>query len=328
MISEVRILGFNDYARQDWKNGGGTTFEIARDARDGGPYRWRLSVAEIAADGPFSRFAGYRRWTCLLEGAGVRLLPATGKPVELRRAGEEFAFEGSLALGAKLIDGPVRDFNLIAASDVTWRARVLGNPETIVLSADTDLVIHSHGGSTRMEIDDHAWDIPAGSTLLSKLDDLVFVQVLPPQSGFCVLVTLDSMGLGERPVTEILAEAGADVSAKEGLPRKQRSVHPWTAKHPAPLTLRAGDSVIVGKIDYEWPAWAQCTTARGHSGWVPLEWLAVEGSRGRIDRDYTARELSIQAGEELELRSEYGGWYFAQNAGGDEGWVPVRCFTM
>ena len=58
-----------------WKNGGGSTTEIAISPPDAGfdDFDWRISVATIAADGPFSAFAGIDRVITLLAGAGVLL---------------------------------------------------------------------------------------------------------------------------------------------------------------------------------------------------------------------------------------------------------------
>ena len=61
-----------DVAPSAWKNGGGTTRELLAWPS---PADWvfRLSVAEVQADGPFSSFAGVQRWFAVLSGAGVRL---------------------------------------------------------------------------------------------------------------------------------------------------------------------------------------------------------------------------------------------------------------
>jgi environmental stress-induced protein Ves len=67
-----------DYARMPWKNGGGQTTEIAVSAGASlADFDWRVSIAEINADGPFSAFAGVDRTLVLLSGAGVRLTGTT-----------------------------------------------------------------------------------------------------------------------------------------------------------------------------------------------------------------------------------------------------------
>lgn len=98
-------------APQRWRNGGGLTRELlARPA--GGGWRVRVSVADIAADGPFSSFPGVERWFVVLDGAGVEL--AIGARVHrLRRGDAPLHFAGSASASCRLLDGPTRDLNLM-----------------------------------------------------------------------------------------------------------------------------------------------------------------------------------------------------------------------
>ncbi len=109
-----RVLTTADYRQTPWKNGGGRTTELALHppAADFTRFAWRASVADVAADGPFSEFAGVDRTLVLLRGAGMRL---TGGAVALdvRVPFEPVAFAGDVACGCVLHDGPVQDFNLM-----------------------------------------------------------------------------------------------------------------------------------------------------------------------------------------------------------------------
>ena len=63
-----------------WKNGGGVTHEIAKSEEDGA-WLWRLSIAEVATDGPFSAFLGLSRILTVIEGEGLQLhLPLSREP--------------------------------------------------------------------------------------------------------------------------------------------------------------------------------------------------------------------------------------------------------
>ena len=53
-----RLLREAQYARQQWRNGGGVTAEIWRETMPDGEFLWRLSMADVASDGPFSQFPG------------------------------------------------------------------------------------------------------------------------------------------------------------------------------------------------------------------------------------------------------------------------------
>ena len=105
-----------------WKNGGGETTEIALHppGSSWNAFDWRVSVATIAADGPFSAFPGVERTLVLLGGTGLRL-SGDGHAVELRTRFESYAFSGDDRIGCTLLDGPVRDFNLM-----TRRGRTVG----------------------------------------------------------------------------------------------------------------------------------------------------------------------------------------------------------
>ncbi len=68
----MRIILASDFQTQPWKNGGGITHEIARKD-DGNGLLWRLSIAEVASDGPFSAFTGLSRILTVIDGAGLWL---------------------------------------------------------------------------------------------------------------------------------------------------------------------------------------------------------------------------------------------------------------
>lgn len=107
-----------------WKNGGGTTREIATHPPGAGfgDFAWRLSVADVERDGPFSAFPGIDRTIVLLRGAGKRLA-ADGVEHALTECGAPFAFAGEAAIEARLVGGATRDFNVMTRRG-SWRAEV------------------------------------------------------------------------------------------------------------------------------------------------------------------------------------------------------------
>jgi len=96
-----------------WKNGGGVTRELLR-LPAGGDDDWtlRISVADIAADGPFSPFPGVTRWFAVLEGAGVRL-SFPERTLDVQRGDTPLCFDGAQGPGCTLLDGPTRDLNVM-----------------------------------------------------------------------------------------------------------------------------------------------------------------------------------------------------------------------
>lgn len=114
-MTRVHLHRAADYPRMPWKNGAGSTLEIARDRGEGlEGFGWRLSIADIGESGGFSSFAGYQRIISVLEGDGMQLQvdDALSRPL---RAFDPFAFAGASRVDCRLLGGPIRDFNLIYA---------------------------------------------------------------------------------------------------------------------------------------------------------------------------------------------------------------------
>ncbi len=110
-----------DLAAVPWKNGGGTTREIACRPADASPneYEWRASIATIAADGPFSVFPGVDRSITLLLGGGVRLHSTDGDGIDHRldTPFAPFAFDGARTVDATLLADESLDFNVMTRRD-------------------------------------------------------------------------------------------------------------------------------------------------------------------------------------------------------------------
>jgi environmental stress-induced protein Ves len=96
---------------QAWRNGGGWTRELLTWP-PGPDWRVRISRADIEADGPFSGFPGVERWFVVLKGAGVALQFAND--LQYLKVGDApLRFDGGLAPGCRLINGPTQDLNLM-----------------------------------------------------------------------------------------------------------------------------------------------------------------------------------------------------------------------
>ncbi|HEM7874411.1 hypothetical protein WR30_18560 [Burkholderia contaminans FFH2055] len=119
-----------------WKNGGGITREVA--SRENA---WRVSIADIDRDGPFSRFDGIDRLLMVFDGTGMTLGDAgvLGK-FDVAR------FPGEAPVTAHLADGPVRVFNLMTYRGAA-RASVdiVRAPGCWAVAADTALLLCAQG---------------------------------------------------------------------------------------------------------------------------------------------------------------------------------------
>jgi environmental stress-induced protein Ves len=130
-----RILNPDEFQTNPWKNGGGVTHEIARHAVGEG-WQWRISIAEVGGDGPFSLFPGMTRILTVIDGAGIDLLSADG--LMEARLYRPVPFSGDLDVTARLVGGPVRNLNLIYdANAVEAAVEVVLGPAILPCAAGT-----------------------------------------------------------------------------------------------------------------------------------------------------------------------------------------------
>lgn len=126
MSHQSRVIAANEYRRERWKNGTGWTREIVRTPETG-DWDWRLSIAEIERDGPFSAFPGIDRELVLIRGNGLRLRFSDGEVHELQPPHARLRFAGEREVRGELLEGPTHDFNLMWRRDAV-AAELLHRP--------------------------------------------------------------------------------------------------------------------------------------------------------------------------------------------------------
>ncbi|QPZ90014.1 HutD/Ves family protein [Thioclava electrotropha] len=111
----MKLLSRSEATAQPWKNGGGRTWELATFPEGAGfeGMLWRLSMAEVARDGPFSRFEGIDRTLTVLSGGAMELRFSQGGFVRLDACSAPLAFPGEAAVDARVSDEPVIDLNIM-----------------------------------------------------------------------------------------------------------------------------------------------------------------------------------------------------------------------
>jgi uncharacterized protein len=129
----LRILRNADYPSRPWKNGGGTTRDILVSPPGAAldEFDWRLSLAQVDRDGPFSRFDDVDRTLVLLSGAMT--LHEPDRRIELVR-GEPVEFPGERAIEAKVQGGATLDFNVM-----TRRGRALHSVRREIFSTSANV---------------------------------------------------------------------------------------------------------------------------------------------------------------------------------------------
>jgi environmental stress-induced protein Ves len=190
-----RLIPPSAYRVMPWRNGGGTTSEIACEGMApgsaAGRFRWRLSLADVEASGPFSDFSGYERIIAVASGAGMRLAIG-GDAVELDAASDPFRFPGDAAVECRLLAGSIRDFNLIfdpaLCRGAVERLRFAEAPTTRHLAGGTTL-LYALGGPVECRTEDGAaLAVPEGATL--RLDGAGHVAMAGASGAQALLATV------------------------------------------------------------------------------------------------------------------------------------------
>lgn len=183
----IQILRHDGYKRMPWKNGLGVTEEVIAfpPGSDLASFGWRLSIAHVGADGPFSVFAGIDRTIALLDGDGL-MLDLPGQTVELSRRGEPFAFSGDLEIASRNRGGPTVDLNIMTRRGrFQHRMRRLGvaeiavvHPGTIVMFNAPASVRHRKGTATMARFDTMVADPADGPLHIEPGDsDILLIEV-------------------------------------------------------------------------------------------------------------------------------------------------------
>lgn len=148
-----RILHAGDSQRMPWQNGGGMTTEIWKSVSSAGELLWRLSIADVASDGPFSEFPGIDRWVMLIEGDGMELTIDGVGTRRLDRLYEPLLFPGDAKTTCRLLGGPIRDFNfMIRRSFGRGLLQVFRLPATVIAPSREDVAaVHVLRGTAELE---------------------------------------------------------------------------------------------------------------------------------------------------------------------------------
>jgi hypothetical protein len=166
----VRLL-HPPYRRVPWKNGLGSTLEIATDAAEpGGSWTWRLSLADVPIRAPFSAFPGIDRHLAVLDGAGMTL-EHEAERIKVPREGRAFSFAGEDTIIGTPVGSGVRDTNLML-DRTKWTGSLeiqrVHEHRSIEVEADVVLIFAAQTSDfLRCKTKEESCDLSADSTLLS-----------------------------------------------------------------------------------------------------------------------------------------------------------------
>ncbi|TWE10461.1 HutD/Ves family protein [Rudaeicoccus suwonensis] len=128
------MIRLADARTMPWLGGGGITHEFARHPAEG-DFGWRLSVAEVQQDGPFSRLDGVDRVIVLCSPG--RMVLHVPDPLELQRF-SPYVFDGGADVRCIIPDGPTLDFNVMTRRGVYVADVVTLANETADIDVPTD----------------------------------------------------------------------------------------------------------------------------------------------------------------------------------------------
>ncbi|MGK9039542.1 HutD family protein [Rhizobium sp. SA279] len=160
----MTLLRASDYKRMPWKNGGGETVEIAifPPASSVENFDWRISMATVTSDGPFSIFPGIDRTLSILEGNGMALAIAAGDLLLLTMESPPLPFPADVPVNATLPDGAITDLNVmtrrsrfrhvVKRHSGPFSGKAAGNT-TLVLALDPLAVLTGEGENRLGKLD-------------------------------------------------------------------------------------------------------------------------------------------------------------------------------
>ena len=144
-----------------WANGRGTSYESASDRNEAGEWTWRLAMAPVNEDGPFSRIECVNRFLVVVDGAGMLLSVDRKKlqclPMQVVR------FRGDAITEATLTDGPIMDINLMVRRKEAEGEMAIISDAGLLHGASIVVAI---GGSAQVKCGDSIIDLERHDSIL------------------------------------------------------------------------------------------------------------------------------------------------------------------
>ena len=189
----MKIIRAGSCLATPWKNGGGSTTEIAVEPPGASldTFDWRISMATVAADGPFSEFPGIDRTLAVVKGKGLILTIGRTAPVRLECGSAPVSFGGDVPTSARLSAGEIADLNVMTRSSrFSHRLRRIRQPAYCELDGNDIAVVLSFNGNTTLASDQDVATLDHGdAAILSGAREDSF-RIVPIGPSDCYLVLL------------------------------------------------------------------------------------------------------------------------------------------
>ena len=99
------------------------------------------------------------------------------------------------------------------------------------------------------------------------------------------------------------------------------------SEYIVPFLVKAGTILIAKGKESEWEGWVWCRTPDSIYKWYPKGYLKeITGKPDQFEliRDYNAKELPVQVGDEVKIQFEESSWAWVVKQDGEAGWVPLE----
>ncbi len=188
-MSTLQILRAGERRPMPWKNGGGSTTEIAIGPAGASldAFDWRISMAQVATDGPFSNFNGIDRTLAVIRGGGMELTIGDQPAIILDRSSEPLSFAGDTPTTARLLAGEITDLNVMTRRGrFSHRVSHVKQPVACGFDRDDVAIVLSLDGSTNVSSQRDQVVLGPADAVLMQASETASFQIDP--AGDCYLI--------------------------------------------------------------------------------------------------------------------------------------------
>ena len=189
----MKIVRASECRTTAWKNGGGSTTEIAVAPPHASldSFDWRVSMARVASDGPFSEFAGIDRTLAVVTGGGLLLTIGEAAPIVLDRNSDPISFAGDTPTSARLAADAITDLNVMTRRGrFAHRLLRIREPRRCDFdNNDVALVVACSGKLELTFLQERLLLAEGDAAILTRAGDAAFgIAPNPPADGYVVLL--------------------------------------------------------------------------------------------------------------------------------------------
>ena len=193
----IRVIEAAQQIAQPWKNGGGSTTQIVSHPEGAtlDAFDWRISMARVEMDGPFSLFPQIDRTLAILDGEGVVLEVEGLAQITVTGASPPARFPGDCATQARLIRGPITDLNVMSRRG-RFRHRLARIPvdgaSAVSVSADTLVALSL--SEVEIRIGQERRELKPGDAALVEAGGTQRISLSSGENTVVWLVEIESLG--------------------------------------------------------------------------------------------------------------------------------------